>query len=174
MNLYNDVAAFSTMYNLILSTLTKSNISIRYAIGAHIAANIKRNTVAILIRINAAYMRQWIGSTLVQIMALRLVGAKPLFKTMQGYCQLDPCKQTSVTFWSKYKTSYKCIWRCRCAMAAIFPGGDELTDKATVQHCNGSNRLCNIQCASLWQQRLRISDTRCRLASFREPLYSNG
>ena len=38
------------------------------------------------------YMRQWIGSTLVQIMACRLFGAKPLYEPMLGYCQLDPIR----------------------------------------------------------------------------------
>ena len=31
-------------------------------------------------------------------MACRLFGAKPLSKQMLGYCQLDPQKQSSVTF----------------------------------------------------------------------------
>ena len=35
-------------------------------------------------------MRQWIGSALVQIIACRLVGAKPLSQPVLGYCQLDP------------------------------------------------------------------------------------
>ena len=39
---------------------------------------------------SASYMRQWIGPALVQIMACRLFGAKPLSKQMLGYCQLDP------------------------------------------------------------------------------------
>ena len=47
---------------------------------------------------SAAYMRRWIGSALVQVMACRLFGAKPLSKPMQGYCQLDPWRQTSVKF----------------------------------------------------------------------------
>ena len=38
---------------------------------------------------SAAYMRQWIGSALVQIMACRLFGVKPLSKPMLTYCQLD-------------------------------------------------------------------------------------
>ena len=38
---------------------------------------------------NATYIRQWIGSALVQIMACRLFGTKPLSKPMQGYYQLD-------------------------------------------------------------------------------------
>ena len=42
-----------------------------------------------LISPSAAYMRQWIGSALVQIMACRLVGAKPLSKLMLGYHLLD-------------------------------------------------------------------------------------
>ena len=37
----------------------------------------------------AAYMRQWIESALVQIMACRLFGAKPFSKPMLGYRQLD-------------------------------------------------------------------------------------
>ena len=39
---------------------------------------------------SAAYMRQWIGSALIQIMAWRIFGAKPLSKPMLGYCQLGP------------------------------------------------------------------------------------
>ena len=56
------------------------------------------------------YMRQWIGSALVQIMACRLISAKPLSEPMLEYCYLE---QTSVKFESKYKTfhSWKCIWK---------------------------------------------------------------
>ena len=39
---------------------------------------------------STAHMRQRIGSALVQIMDCRLFCAKPLSKTMLGYCQLDP------------------------------------------------------------------------------------
>ena len=39
---------------------------------------------------SAAYMRQWIGAALVQIMVCHLFGAKPLSKPMMGYYQLDP------------------------------------------------------------------------------------
>ena len=39
---------------------------------------------------SVAYMRHWTESALVQIMACRLFGAKPLSKPMLGYCQLDP------------------------------------------------------------------------------------
>ena len=43
---------------------------------------------------SAAYMRPWTGSTLVQVMACRLFGAKPLPEPMLPYCQLDPWEQT--------------------------------------------------------------------------------
>ena len=40
--------------------------------------------------LSATYMCQWIRSALVQIMACRLFGTKPLSKPMLSYCQLDP------------------------------------------------------------------------------------
>ena len=46
----------------------------------------------------AACIRHWIGSALVKIMTCRGIGAKPLSKSMLGYCQLDSKKQTSVKF----------------------------------------------------------------------------
>ena len=60
---------------------------------------------------SAAYMHQWIRSALVQIKACRLFGTKPLSKPVLGYYQLDPWEQTSVKYYSKYKTfhSRKCI-----------------------------------------------------------------
>ena len=39
---------------------------------------------------SAEYMRQWIRSALVQVMACRLFNAKPLSELVLGYCQLDP------------------------------------------------------------------------------------
>ena len=39
---------------------------------------------------SAAFMRQWTGSALVQIMARRLFGAKPLSELLLCYCQFDP------------------------------------------------------------------------------------
>ena len=46
-------------------------------------------------------MRQWIKSALVQIMACRLFGAKPLSEQMLTYFQLAPQEQTSVKIWIK-------------------------------------------------------------------------
>ena len=39
---------------------------------------------------SAAYMRQWIGLAVVQIMACRRFGAKPSSKPMLGHYQLYP------------------------------------------------------------------------------------
>ena len=39
---------------------------------------------------SVAYMRQWIGSALVQTMVCRLFGTKPLSESMLGYCLLNP------------------------------------------------------------------------------------
>ena len=47
-----------------------------------------------------SYMRKKTGPSLVQIMACRLFGAKPLSEPMLNYCQLETCKHISMTFWS--------------------------------------------------------------------------
>ena len=50
-------------------------------------------------------------ASMVEIMACRLFGAKPLSEPMLEYCQLDPWEQTSVKFYSNLKHfhSRKCI-----------------------------------------------------------------
>ena len=65
--------------------------------------------------LNAAYMRHWIVSAFVQMMACRLLSAKLLSKPMPACCQLDLQEQTSVKFNSKYKNfhSQKCISKYR-------------------------------------------------------------
>ena len=40
--------------------------------------------------LSATYMRHWSGSSLVHLMACRLLGAKLLPEAMLTYCQLDP------------------------------------------------------------------------------------
>ena len=69
----------------------------------------------ITMRPSAAYMRQWPGSALVQIMACRLFGAMPLSELMLACCQLDSWEQISVKCkWEFYHFhSRKCIWNCR-------------------------------------------------------------
>ena len=74
---------------------------------------------------SAAYMRQWIGSALVQIMDCSICSAKPLSKPMLGYCRLDPGKQNSLKNQSKHKTfhSGKCIWKYRLQNGGHFVHG---------------------------------------------------
>ena len=49
-----------------------------------------------LLRPRDAYMRQWSGPSLIQIIACRLLGAKPLFELMLTYSQLNHKEQNSV------------------------------------------------------------------------------
>ena len=63
---------------------------------------------------STAYVRRETMYALVQVMARRLFGAKPLPEPMLTYCQLNPWKETSVQSESKFKTfnSWKCIGKC--------------------------------------------------------------
>ena len=82
---------------------------------------------------SAAYMRQWTGSALVQVMACRLYGTKPLPEPMLAYCQLDSWEQISAKFESEFYHfhSRKCIWNCRLPKWRPFcSGGDELTHRS--------------------------------------------
>ena len=56
---------------------------------------------------SAAYIHQWIGSAVVQIIACHLFGAKPSSKPMLGYYQLEPKEQTSVKFKHNANFSFK-------------------------------------------------------------------
>ena len=55
---------------------------------------------------SAAYIYIYMRSCLVQIMACRLFGAKPLPEPMLTFCQLDPYEQASMKFESKHKTPH--------------------------------------------------------------------
>ena len=86
---------------------------------------------------SAAYMHQWTGSSLVQVMACRLFGAKPLPEPIPAYCQLDSWKQISVKFESElyHFHSRKCIWKCRLPKwRPSCPGGNALMLKITRDH----------------------------------------
>ena len=75
---------------------------------------------------NAAHMRQWIASALVQIMACRLFGAKPLSKPMLGYCQIWTLMdniQWNIKSIKKYFHSRKCITKYRLWNGGHFVGG---------------------------------------------------
>ena len=62
----------------------------------------------------AAYLRQWTGSALAQVMTCRLFGAKPLPEPLVVYCKLDSWEQISVKFEMEfyYFHSRKCIRNC--------------------------------------------------------------
>ena len=86
-----------------------------------------RQTVCLLLPLthlppSATYMRQWPGSALVQIMACRLFGAKPLPQPVLTYQQLDPYEPISLKFKSQFKHYYsrKCIRRCRLRNGSYF------------------------------------------------------
>ena len=82
-------------------------------------------------------MRQWTGSALVQVMACRLFGAKPLPEPMLAYCKLHPWEQISVKIETEFYQfhSRKCIWNCRLPKWWPFcPAGDELTHWGRVTH----------------------------------------
>ena len=61
------------------------------------------------------HMRRWIVSALVEIMACRLDGAKPLPEVILTYNKLDPKEHISMKSYLKLKYchSRKCIWICR-------------------------------------------------------------
>ena len=63
---------------------------------------------------SATHVRQWTGPALVQVLACRLFGAKPLPEPMPVYCRLNSWEQISVKFeWELYHFhSRKCIWNC--------------------------------------------------------------
>ena len=74
-------------------------------------------------------MRQRPGSSLVQVMACRLFGVKPLPEPMLAYCQLDSLGLISMKFeWELcHFHSRKCIWNCRLPKwRPFYPEGDEL------------------------------------------------
>ena len=63
----------------------------------------------------ASDLRQHNIPTLLQIMACRLFGAKPLSEPMLPYCQLDPTEHISMKFYSKFRSfhSRKYTRKCR-------------------------------------------------------------
>ena len=66
------------------------------------------------LRPSDAYMHPQTTSSLVQIMACHLFGAKPLSELMMVYCQLDPKEPISMKFYLKIKSfqSTKYMWKC--------------------------------------------------------------
>ena len=83
------------------------------------------------LRLSDAYMHQYNIQTLVQIMACRLFGAKPLSEPMLPYCQLDAKEHTSVTFYLRFN---------------IFIEGNALENVV----CKMATILSQPQCFKIW------------------------
>ena len=65
--------------------------------------------------LSAAYMRQWTGSTLVQVMACHLFGTKPLPEPTLAYCLLDPFRNnlhwnSNRNTWIRLGANFNDIW----------------------------------------------------------------
>ena len=75
---------------------------------------------------SATYICQWIGQALVQIMACRLFGAKPLSKPMLAYHQLGPLGTNLWNFDQNTKLFIheNASENIICEMAAILSGGE--------------------------------------------------
>ena len=80
---------------------------------------------------NATYMHQWIGSALVQIMACRLFGAKPLSKSILYYCQADLRETLQWNFNQNTK------WR----NVGHFVQGRWVTEIPVIYYCDWNNIL---------------------------------
>ena len=108
---------------------------------------------------SATYMRQWTGSSLVQVVACRLFGAKPLPEPMLAYSQLDSWKYISVKLgilsFSLKKMQLKMP---SVKMAAILSGGDELTiycEEVCQSHVRGNAISCTLilqECVFVFHQ----------------------
>ena len=75
---------------------------------------------------SAAYIRQSTGSALLQVMACRLFGAKPLPELVLANCQLDSWKQISVKIESEYtifieENAFEIVV-CQTVAAILFRG----------------------------------------------------
>ena len=98
-----------------------------HSLGVKLFAAYKPDKLSLLTHIPLV-LRRLTRSSLVQIMACRLFGAKPLPEPMVVYCQLDSWEQVSVKFESKFYHLHliKCIWKGRLPKWRPFcPGVDE-------------------------------------------------
>ena len=107
----------------------------RFALSKHYYKNMTSHTSPIVSHLrldhvnssppSTVYMRQWSGPALVQIIASRLDGAKPLSEPILTYCQLNPKESISMKFYLKFKYfhSRKCVWTCRLRNGGHFVQG---------------------------------------------------
>ena len=84
---------------------------------------------------SATYLRQWTDSVLVQIMACRLFGAKPLSEPMLDYSQLNPRNKLQWNFNQNtiFFIDGNAFQKVACEMAAILSRGRWVT-RVEVRH----------------------------------------
>ena len=88
------------------------------------------------LRPSDAYMRHQRRPSLVQIMARRLIGAKPLSEPMLYHSQSGPYEQSSFNSNFKHFHSRKYIWKCRLANVGHFVSTSLcLAAAAASKHC---------------------------------------
>ena len=92
------------------------------------------------------YTRHLTGSSLVQVMACRLFGAKPLPDPMSDYYQLELRDKPQWNF-NQFKNFHwrKCIWKCRLRNGAYFVSA--LMNPVGLGHTVSGERGFNIMSA---------------------------
>ena len=116
------------------------------------------------------YMRQWVKSSLVQVMACRLFDDQPLPepmpKPMLTYCQLYPQEQISMTSESKYqlKVSSAILSRCQYVKSWVMRhlqcSGLKSTQPLTINVCTPHDSVTVVTCAKFRSDWLTIFWTR--------------
>ena len=90
-----------------------------------------------------AYMCQYYIPTMVQIMACRLIGAKPSSEPMLPYCRLDTQESISVTFYLKFKSFHtrKCVRKCCLENSGQLVSASMCSAPLTISHHSPCNFL---------------------------------
>ena len=83
---------------------------------------IKKSRVELTHLPNAAYMCQWTGSSLGQVMDCRLFGVKPIPEPMLAYCQLD-WDYISIPFGSEFNHLHSRKWNWKYRFVQAKGGG---------------------------------------------------
>ena len=98
-------------------------------------------------------MRQWIRSALVQIMACRLFGAKPLTKPVLGYCQFWLLGTNFIEIWIKiqnFSFAKNASENIVCKMAAILSRGRRVNDLLVILCIGASFGLMGPVCTVIY------------------------
>ena len=127
---------------------------------------------------SAAFMRQWTGSSLIQVMACRLIGTKPLPERMLGCCQLE--YQVSLKLNPGfYNFHYKCMKLPTALMVAMLSRWDKLGlsfNKGVVYICVRMSRNAEdgkyVSCINLTFLRRNIRSAVCGSLNAYVPMFT--